>query len=108
MREPVRMPPRRLLVLLLVAFVFLPVVQAEEWATWRGPRMKGVSAEKGLISNWSLEGENLIWRDDFSGRSIPVVFDGRVCAIGRIGEEITRRETVVCWTYREHHDFCNT
>lgn len=70
---------------------------AGEWTHWRGPHQTGVSPETGLIDSWSKDGNNLIWRDDFVGRSTPIVVDGRVCAIGRVGEDITRQETVVCW-----------
>jgi len=70
---------------------------AQEWTHWRGPQENGDSPEKGLISTWSKDGENLIWRDDFTGRSTPIVFDGRVCAIGRAGEGILRQEAVACW-----------
>lgn len=70
---------------------------AGEWTHWRGPHGNGVADESGLISSWSKDGENLIWRDNFVGRSTPVVLDGRVCAIGRVGEGINRQETVACW-----------
>ena len=50
-----------------------------------------------LISSWSLEGENLLWRHDFRGRSTAVVFDGQVCALGRVGEGIEKQERVVCY-----------
>ena len=68
-----------------------------DWPGWRGPWQNGVSMEKGLISHWSPEGENLIWRKDFSGRSTPVVLDGRVCVTGRGGEGITEQELVACF-----------
>lgn len=70
---------------------------ASEWPSWRGASQQGVSDEKGLVSSWSPEGENLVWHADFIGRSTPVVIDGRVCAIGRVGEGIDRQETVACW-----------
>jgi len=47
---------------------------ASEWTHWRGPNQDGTSPETDLISSWSLDGENLIWRADFSGRSTAVVF----------------------------------
>ena len=50
-----------------------------------------------MISKWSQEGENLIWRVDFTGRSTPVIFGGRVCANGRVGEGIERQEMVACF-----------
>jgi outer membrane protein assembly factor BamB len=69
-----------------------------DWHNWRGPARSGVSEEKGLVSTWSKKtGENVIWRDDFSGRSTPIVFQGRVCANGRAGAGPTRQEMVACW-----------
>ncbi len=70
---------------------------AGEWTAWRGPHQNGVSEETGLPSSWSREGDNLIWRVDFEGRSSVVVFDGRACAIGRTGADILRQEQVTCW-----------
>ena len=73
------------------------VVTAGEWARWRGPAQTGASEETGLISSWSPQGENLVWRADFTGRSTPVVFDGRACAIGRTGDGINKQEVVACF-----------
>jgi len=70
---------------------------ASEWTFWRGPAGDGVSGETGLISSWSPEGENLVWKAEFTGRSTPVVVDGRVCASGRVGEGIDRQEVVACF-----------
>ena len=38
-----------------------------------------------------------MWRVDFSGRSTPVVLDGRVCVTGRGGKDITEQERVACF-----------
>ena len=81
---------------LLVAVAATPVAAAE-WTDWRGPAHQGVSSETGLVSSWSTQGENLIWMAPFIGRSTPVVFDGRVCAGGRVGEGIGRQEVVACY-----------
>jgi outer membrane protein assembly factor BamB len=70
---------------------------ASDWSQWRGPERNGTSSETGLISNWSPDGTNLLWRAPFTGRSTPVVFDGKVCANGRTGEGITRQEMVACF-----------
>ncbi len=82
--------------LILAASVSLSAV-ADEWTHWRGPHHNGVTDAGGLISSWSKGGDNLIWRSDFTGRSTPVVFDGRVCASGREGEGIDRQEVAACW-----------
>ena len=82
---------------ILMGFLAATPAIGSEWARWRGPGQNGVSDEKGLVSKWSPDGENLIWKSEFVGRSTPVVFDGRVCAIGRTGSGITRQEVVSCW-----------
>lgn len=74
-----------------------PAAGATEWPTWRGSAQSGVSAATGLVDTWSKDGQNLAWRDDFVGRSTPVVFDGRVCAAGRTGSGTTMQEIVACW-----------
>ena len=73
---------------------------AEDWPSWRGPRQNGVSGETGLISSWSPEGENLIWRQDFVGRSTPVVMDGRVYVNGRVGSDIDRQAVIAAFDAR--------
>ncbi len=84
---------------------------AEEWSSWRGPRNTGESSAVGLVAEWTIDGDNMIWRQPFVGRSTPVVFDGRVCANGRAGSDFTdMRATVACWdagdgTLRWQHDF---
>lgn len=83
--------------LALAALVVMPAAAAD-WTHWRGPNQNGVSLDKDLVDSWSKDGANLIWRDDFTGRSTPIVVDGRVCAIGRAGTGITRQEAVACWS----------
>ena len=88
-----------------IAWVVLPWVwaamavaaSAGDWPNWRGPLRNGVSEEKGLVSSWSKEGENLIWRADVTARATPIVFDGRVCVSGRSGAGATRREMAACF-----------
>jgi len=70
---------------------------AGDWSHWRGPARNGVSTETDLIDSWSADGENLLWRADFVGRSSPVVVAGRVCANGRAGEGELRQEMVACF-----------
>src|SRR6185503_2665806 len=88
----------------LALVVLLSVVPAaarpatHDWPSWRGPAGNGISEETGLVSTWSRAGENLIWRVDWTGRSTPAVFDGRVCASGRAD---LRFEVVGCWDARD-------
>jgi outer membrane protein assembly factor BamB len=92
------MKTRRNLVLVVVGFLTLSAgALAEEWTSWRGPRQNGISAEKGLPDTWTPQGENLIWRRDFTGRSTPVVMDGRVYVNGRVGEGIDRQSVLAAF-----------
>jgi outer membrane protein assembly factor BamB len=70
---------------------------AAEWPSWRGSGYDGVSSETGLVSSWSPDGENLVWKADFVGRSTPVVLAGQACVIGRVGEDVGRQEIVACF-----------
>ncbi len=67
------------------------------WSTWRGAAGNGTSTATDLISSWSKEGEGLVWRDDWTGRSTPVAVAGRICANGRLGDGVDRQEAVACW-----------
>ncbi|NIL99554.1 MAG: PQQ-binding-like beta-propeller repeat protein [Acidobacteria bacterium] len=90
-----------LIVAIASAVLLAPAGEAGDWTSWRGPSYTGVSEETGLIDRWSPEGENLVWKADFIGRSTPVVIDGRVCVIGRTGVDpetkINRQEIVACY-----------
>jgi outer membrane protein assembly factor BamB len=82
---------------LLIVALAATGATASEWPMWRGASFDGVSDETGLVSSWSPEGENVIWKADFIGRSTPVVAGGQACVIGRVGEGIERQEVVACY-----------
>lgn len=83
--------------LLLVPLSLLTPLSAEDWIAWRGAQQDGTSDAKNLVESWSQEGENLIWRQDFIGRSTPLVFNGRVFVQGRAGTGIDERELVAAF-----------
>ncbi len=68
-----------------------------DWASWRGPDQNGASTETGLVSQWSAEGQNLIWRGDVTVRSTPIAMNGRIYVQGRAGKDITEQEQVACF-----------
>ena len=77
--------------------LFAGSAQAQDWPSWRGRSQTGVSTDTGLVSSWSVDGDNLIWFHEYTGRSTPAVFDGRVCANGRTGDGVAKKEIVTCW-----------
>ena len=93
----------RRLLLLIVAVASLgagPAVLAEDWYQWRGPENNGVSREKNLPDKWSPKtvGENnLIWKQPYGGRTVPIVMNGRVYVINDSGEGINEQERVMCF-----------
>ena len=94
------MPP------LLALSVLLPLLgglsaqaaDSDTWSFWRGIASDGTSADVGLPESWSPEGENLLWKAPYGGRSTPVVVGDRVCVI-RLAEpddETRWQEQVAC------------
>lgn len=84
------------------------VAWAGDWASWRGPEMNGVSREKNLVEDWSLDGnKNVLWTSEIGGRSTPIVMNGRVYLDCRTEHDVNDRtsdkglvnagEQVVCW-----------
>ena len=96
-----RVTLKTLLYCILIGICTAPIgfndALASDWPSWRGPNQTGSSSQTGLISNWSLEGDNLLWKADFVGRSTPIVLNNRVYVIGRVGMDITEQEQVACF-----------
>ena len=88
---------RQTAALALLAALTVGSVYAEEWTSWRGPHQNGTSSQTGLIDTWNPEGENLIWRRDFIGRSTPVVMGGRVFVNGRDGTGVDQQAVVAAF-----------
>lgn len=102
-REKKRIRMQQLCRVKLVIFCFILISVAirnessADWPAWRGAAQNGTSSETDLVSTWSQDGENLIWKVDFIGRSTPIILNKRVYVIGRVGEEITEQERVACF-----------
>ena len=82
-----RLVPLTTLVLFLTAFAS----NASDWANWRGPTQNGVATDTNLPEKFSLKAgdpdSNLIWRSPYGGRSTPLVMNGRVYLINKVGGE---------------------
>ncbi len=72
------------------------VANAGDWTHWRGPEQNGVSREKGLVDDWSLESKkNVLWVSPIGGRATPIVMNGRIYLDCRTPDDVADPEQVV-------------
>ena len=83
------------LLLFLVAVPFGLAASGSDWPDWRGPARDGRSPETGLPTRWSKQGENLVWKAPYGGRSAPIVMGGRVFLFNSSGEGELMQERVM-------------
>ncbi len=69
---------------------------ANDWPYWRGPEQTGMSREPSVVTSWSLDATNQLWKVPIGGRSTPILMDGRLYMIGPAGDGECQRERVVC------------
>jgi outer membrane protein assembly factor BamB len=69
-------------ILALLCLSAASVVSAEDWPTWRGPRLDGTSAESGIATHWS-DTENVVWRTPIpgTGHASPIVWGDRIFTV---------------------------
>ncbi len=65
------------------------------WLSWRGPEQTGISRETGLPEKVSA-GEAL-WVADYPGQSAPVLANGKLYAMGYVGQGPDLQEGVTCF-----------
>src|SRR5690606_36923782 len=96
----------RLLGLMIAWMAMTSVGLAGDWTYWRGPEINGVSREKNLRAEWSLEpAKNVAWVSETGGRAAPIVLNGRVYLNCRTAHDasngskelINAGEQVICW-----------
>src|SRR5262245_21970639 len=80
-----------------------------DWPDARGPNRDGISQETGLVDKWTLNGQNLLWRAPYGGRSAPIVMGNRVYVQNPAGRGAAMQERVmaldadsgkVVWEYK--------
>jgi outer membrane protein assembly factor BamB len=84
------------------ALFFVAVIPAglaasgSDWPDWRGQARDGRSAETDLPTRWSKQGENLVWKAPYGGRSAPIVMGGKVFLFNSSGEGESMQERAMC------------
>jgi len=75
-------------IVLLMLGMLVPVLQAEDWPQYRGPRRDDVSRETGLLASWPPNGPPLVWtfKQLGLGYSGIAVVGERLYSIGARGE----------------------
>src|SRR5260370_14667656 len=67
-----------------------------DWPEQRGPSRDGVSKETGLPEKWALNGENMLWRVPYGGRSAPVIMGNHLYVQNPSGRGADEQERVMC------------
>jgi outer membrane protein assembly factor BamB len=82
---------RRNLSLAFASLGFLTVLQAADFAQWRGPLRDGHSPETGLLPEWPKDGPKLLWqvKEIGGGYSTPSVAGDRIYLLGSDASEET-------------------
>lgn len=85
-----------------IAFSFIMIcasgvrLEGNDWPSWRGPEQTGMTREKAVVTSWSEDGDNLLWKIPVGGRTTPIVMNGRVFAITPVGSGACLGERVIC------------
>lgn len=82
-----------LFVLATVPGLSIPLVQAENWPGWRGPRGDGTSLEKNIPISWDGKtGENIAWKVALpgEGHASPAIWGDRIFVVSCLPEEKRR------------------
>ncbi len=86
---------KRPLLAAMTLLAFTATLHAEDWPSWRGPRLDGSSTEKNLPLKWTAT-ENIAWKADLPGvgHSSPVVHGDHVFVTSCLLKE--QKRVLVC------------
>jgi outer membrane protein assembly factor BamB len=65
------------------------------WLSWRGPEQTGICRETGLPDKVSTQ--DALWVTDYPGQSAPVIANGKLYAMGYLGQGADLQEGVACF-----------
>jgi outer membrane protein assembly factor BamB len=67
-----------------------------DWPDQRGPNRDGISKETGLPEKWTVNGDGMLWRAPYGGRSAPVIVGNHVYVQNPVGRGAEEQERVMC------------
>src|SRR4051812_38176490 len=72
----------------LLSLVLAGALQAGDWPQWRGPGRDGAVPHPQLPPTWPADPPKPLWKVAIGeGYSSPVIADGRLFIMGRVGDE---------------------
>ena len=77
--------------LVALVFSFAAITSAENWPTWRGPRLDGTSVEKNIPVHWSAT-SNIVWKTELpgTGHASPIVWEDRIFTVTTLSQSQAR------------------
>ncbi len=87
---------RQLAQCVLIVFGLASPLAGNDWPAWRGPEQSGMTRERAVITSWSQDGHNVLWKAPIGGRTTPIVMNGRLFAITPVGTGECLGERVIC------------
>jgi outer membrane protein assembly factor BamB len=77
--------------LTILVAAFATVCPADNWPTWRGPRLDGTSTERNVPKHWSAS-SNIVWSAAVPGlgHASPIVCEDRVFTVTSLAEKQAR------------------
>ena len=75
----------------VLAIALLATAAAENWPTWRGPRLDGTSLEPRVPIHWSSS-SNVLWKTELpgAGHASPIVWEDRLFTVTALPEKSAR------------------
>jgi outer membrane protein assembly factor BamB len=67
-----------------------------DWPDQRGPNRDGISKETGLPEKWTVNGDGMLWRAPYGGRSAPVIMGNHLYVQNPVGRGADEQERVMC------------
>jgi outer membrane protein assembly factor BamB len=84
MKEVIKMNQSKMLVPVIVLFVCISNIYAQDWPQYLGPNGNSSSPQKGILRSWPEKGPEVLWTVNVGiGYGGPVVKDGKVYLLDR-------------------------
>jgi outer membrane protein assembly factor BamB len=74
----------KMIIAMIVLFLCVPEIYAQDWPQYFGPNRDGVSSQKGILRTWPEKGPEVLWTVNVGiGYGGPVIKDGKIYLLDR-------------------------